>query len=133
MTLTPFEMDSAYLGTDARTSPPVVGVPYGSSLDEPTEVCTFGEDGYVKTRRPAPILKCYTCGKPTTRSIPTVVHLDDVVRNEMQWRMEMAAECSRCGTALAIRTLQARQLNPELSEKVRAEEAVLLAEMEANQ
>ena len=131
MTLTPFEMDTAYLGTTDRTSPPVVGVPYGSSLTEPTEVCTFGEDGYVKTRRPAPILKCYTCGKPTTRSIPTVVHLDDVVRNEMQYRMEMVADCQACGMAHAVSTLKQRQLNPELSEKVRAEEALLLAEYAA--
>ena len=132
MTL-PFAMDplDPYYGlpADAVRPPyePVVGLPMESSLTEPTEVCTFGPDGFIRTRRPAPILKCVTCGQDTTRSVPIAGHCVGVER----YTLDYAAECSRCGTALAIRSLKARQANPELSEKVRAEEAVLLAEMSA--
>ena len=86
---------------------PVQGpMPAGIMFDqcaEPTEVRTYDEAGFTRSRGPAPSYRCATCGRSTTRRVPVSFQMVQRHAGELGFLGEYRAECRACALERAER------------------------------
>ena len=71
---------------------------------EPTEVFTYDEAGSIVSRQPAPIYRCATCGRETTRRVCVSLTAQPGHPNTMNFLGEYRAECQSCARVRAAPT-----------------------------
>jgi hypothetical protein len=79
--------------------PPVVGgAASGESYDllaEPTHRELEDDAGFLKGQKPAPIYRCYHCGRHTTRRVPIAFQSTGSPQGIFQF--QWMAQCRACG------------------------------------
>ena len=86
-----------------RGSPKCVAESSVDMTREPVEVVTSDEAGFIKSRKPAPVYRCFTCGAETTRRVCVAVYRTSLHAGEQQFRGEYRAECRACALIVAGR------------------------------